>query len=66
VFEPFYRGSGDASRTREGSGLGLSICRAIVEVHGGRIWLADAEPGTRVRFTLPRATGSATSDARPV
>jgi signal transduction histidine kinase len=53
VFEPFYRG--DASRTNDGSGLGLSICRAIVEVHGGRIWLADSARGTRVRFTLPRA-----------
>ncbi len=55
VFEPFYRGHGDSSRTREGSGLGLSICRAIVEVHGGRIWLADSTRGTSVRFTLPRA-----------
>lgn len=55
VFEPFYRAGADESRTREGSGLGLSICRAIVEVHGGRIWLADSGPGTSVRFTLPRA-----------
>ena len=55
VFEPFYRGGDDRSRTRQGSGLGLSICRAIVEVHGGRIWLADSASGTRVRFTLPIA-----------
>jgi signal transduction histidine kinase len=54
VFEPFFRG--DASRASGGSGLGLSICRAIIEVHGGRIWLDDATPGTRVRFTLPRAS----------
>jgi signal transduction histidine kinase len=54
VFEPFFRG--DASRASGGSGLGLSICRAIIEVHGGRIWLDDAAPGTRVRFTLPRAS----------
>jgi signal transduction histidine kinase len=60
VFEPFFRG--DSSRRREGSGLGLSICRAIVEVHGGRIWLDDSSSGTRVRFTLPspqRATRGA-------
>lgn len=57
VFEPFYRGGGDAARTRAGSGLGLAISRAIVEAHGGRIWVADASDGTRVRFTLPLATG---------
>jgi signal transduction histidine kinase len=53
VFEPFYRGGGDAARTRPGGGLGLAIARAIVEAHGGRIWLAEATSGTRVRFTLP-------------
>jgi signal transduction histidine kinase len=57
VFEPFFRG--DASRGSGGSGLGLSICRAIIEVHGGRIWLDSTESGTRVRFTLPRADSSA-------
>jgi signal transduction histidine kinase len=56
VFEPFYRGGEDAARTRrDSSGLGLAICRAIVEVHGGRIWLEDSESGARVRFSLPRA-----------
>jgi signal transduction histidine kinase len=50
VFEAFYRG--DESRSEEGSGLGLAVCRAIVEAHGGRIWLDGAPPGTRVRFTL--------------
>jgi len=53
VFEPFFRG--DASRGSGGAGLGLSICRAIIEVHGGRIWLDESTTGTRVRFTLPRA-----------
>jgi signal transduction histidine kinase len=51
VFEPFYRV--DASRTQPGAGLGLAIARAIVEAHGGSIWLEDAEIGTRVRFRLP-------------
>jgi signal transduction histidine kinase len=53
VFEAFYRG--DASRGEDGAGLGLAISRAIVEAHGGRIWLEDGTPGTRVRFTLPAA-----------
>ena len=51
VFEAFYRG--ERSRGEDGAGLGLAISRAIVEAHGGRIWLEDAQPGTRVRFTLP-------------
>jgi signal transduction histidine kinase len=63
VFEPFFRG--DASRRSGGSGLGLSICRAIIEVHGGHIWLDSTDRGTRVRFTLPRADGAATPLSRP-
>jgi signal transduction histidine kinase len=55
VFEPFFRGGQDAARSGEGTGLGLTICRAIVEAHGGEIWLAESANGTRVRFSLPRA-----------
>ncbi|MFA9400079.1 MAG: sensor histidine kinase [Acidobacteriota bacterium] len=52
VFEPFYRGGTDSSRTTEGAGLGLAISRAIVEAHGGEIWLEPSGRGTRMRFTL--------------
>jgi signal transduction histidine kinase len=53
AFEPFYRGGNGDARPAGATGLGLTICRAIVEAHGGRIWFADARVGTRVRFSLP-------------
>jgi signal transduction histidine kinase len=55
VFEPFFRGGAQAARPGNGAGLGLAISRAIVEAHGGRIWLEDAPRGTRVRFSVPTA-----------
>jgi signal transduction histidine kinase len=51
VFEPFYRT--DDARSDTGAGLGLAVSRAIVEAHGGSIWLEEAAVGTRVRFRLP-------------
>jgi signal transduction histidine kinase len=55
VFTAFYRGGEDAARSSAGAGLGLAVSRAIVEAHGGRIWLEDAPVGTRVRFSVPVA-----------
>jgi len=55
VFDVFFRGGADASRASDGAGLGLAVSRAIVETHGGRIWLAPAQRGTSVRFSLPMA-----------
>ncbi len=53
IFEAFYRG--DEARSEDGAGLGLAISRAIVEAHGGRIWLEGAASGTSIRFTLQSA-----------
>ena len=55
VFDPFFRGGERAARSGGGTGLGLTICRAIVEAHGGEIWLAASPRGTRVRVSLPSA-----------
>ena len=55
VFDPFYRGGRESSRTRRGAGLGLTICRAILDAHGGTVWVAESERGARVRFSVPPA-----------
>jgi signal transduction histidine kinase len=57
VFTAFYRGGDQAARSEDGAGLGLAVARAIIEAHGGRIWLADSARGTTVRFSLPAAAG---------
>ncbi len=51
IFEKFYR---SRPATTGGVGLGLTICKAIVEAHGGRIWAGNRPDGGAVfRFTLP-------------
>jgi len=52
VFDKFYRARPEGSQS--GVGLGLTICQAIVEAHGGRIWAERNPPGGAVfRFVLP-------------
>lgn len=60
VFEPFQQLDSSLRRRYDGSGLGLSISRQFVELHGGRMWL-ESEPGrgTTVLVRLPISTSSA-------
>jgi two-component system sensor histidine kinase KdpD len=52
IFEKFYRSP--AARSRSGVGLGLTICRGIVELHGGKIWARNRDGGGAVfGFSLP-------------
>jgi two-component system sensor histidine kinase KdpD len=66
LFGRFYRGALARARRIRGNGLGLAICRGIVEAHGGRIWAESpvpgrppaAGPGTTISFTLPIAAAA--------
>ena len=55
IFEMFYTGQSTITDGRRSLGLGLALCKSIVEAHGGTITLADNVPsGCRFTFTLPR------------
>lgn len=58
LFERFHRVKGAASRTHEGTGIGLSLVRELVTLHSGEIWV-ESEPGRGSRFCVSLLEGTA-------
>ena len=59
VFDKFYRLDNETNRKNPGTGLGLPICRALVNLHGGKIWV-ESEPNQGCQFPLHLAAQSRT------
>jgi signal transduction histidine kinase len=55
IFERYYRSQTEATRHKQGSGLGLPIAQALVELHGGRLWL-ESIPGAGATFCIALPT----------
>ena len=51
LFQPFQQIETSLTRKYAGTGLGLSLCRRLIELHGGRIWV-ESEPGKGSKFVF--------------
>jgi signal transduction histidine kinase len=63
IFNRFFRADNRLTRGTGGVGLGLAICKGFVEAHNGRVWVANADPGTTFGFSLPLTTDPPREDA---
>jgi signal transduction histidine kinase len=66
LFTMFHQVDSSSRRAHEGVGLGLYICKRLIDAHGGQIWVrSEPERGSTFSFTLPRAAAQPQAEPAP-